>query len=501
MPGLRSADRHLFGDAGLELDTKSYAEALAGAGAVPVARYLVDAPSRLFTWRSWEVLRGRRPDSWSRAELGALQAEWHNKRPADGAPRICIEQYPPDDPLEVFSVARALSQPELGADSIFISSFERRNDPRWQWPIHIAASSDDFRALRLDTLRSRWPASTLSDVRELSRDNARNEILIIHANVRDALQQVLASPFPMRAAHVMLLAPTDLRWGDTRSPLATLMGELQAGGVSLVSPESADIYFEAMVTFTRELSHNTPFDVALHRAFAASDPLHVLNFELIHAAALPTTMRVLSTRFRALPPAAAPSVQESTRSRIDLNWRMGGAVRDLASELEARATTFPYARESEGGAAATELSDNERSARRDASSGEVVRTLQADLFVIKEGQQRTHSQPLRVGDQYRLDVLIAPGEEGTLAGRQALPGRGARLGSERSLHTHGSVCRGDSVERRSARGSRPAEIWREQSLQLHLHTDQAGAVSRTPHRDVSRTRSPDFAPADPGSVC
>ncbi len=416
MAQLKSADRYLLGDAGLEVDERTYVEAIAGMG----FGHFSDSAVSVLAYGPFHAQRER---PVRRSELLEFQRRWHTlKGDSQDPPRLTIFDHVSRAGFDPLALARVLSHPDLKAESVFVIPTDMRSDARWQWPMRIGAWSDDLQQLRLEGLRGsdRWPANTLTEIHEVTRDHARNEILIVRGTVRSALQRVLASPFPMRAAHVMLLGATDLEWQTISNPLKTLLDELQAGGASLIAPKTSDLLY-GLNQLIWHLSHNRPFDVALHNAFASPAAAHILSFELIHATALPTAMRKLGRRFDALPPTASVALPRATRGRIDLEWASGQTPGDLGRELTRRAATFPYNRESEGGTAATELAMAEGDARRDAAATESPRTLQADLYSIGEDGQQQHSRPLLVGANYRIDVFIAPGEEGSLVADRQFP--------------------------------------------------------------------------------
>lgn len=418
------SDRRLLGDAGLALDIEAYAQTVAGAGLYSLIWMRSSGhPSSFVGWgpRLWDHDPLSR--DWLPGTLRNFRKAWLARRNAEAPIRIAIDASGQDrsDEPDVLAIARVLSLPVLEARSVFISPSWMRSDIRWQWPMRIAAWGEDLEALELAKLATQWPAKSLSRIHAVARDRERNEILVVRGTVRSALQRVLASPFPLRAAHVVLLGPLDLSWRDVVSPLQTLLAELQAGGLSWVPVTSSGRFLDALLSLARELSHNEPFDIALRSAFISLDAVHVLNKELIHAAALPTAMRTLARRFQALPRGVAIDLPEATRGRIDLQWESAQSPGMLARELAAGATTFPYARESEGGSAAVELSDAERTVRRNASTQEAPRTVQADLFEIRDGEARKHTQFLRQGAAYKIEVFIAPEGEGELQADDPFP--------------------------------------------------------------------------------
>jgi hypothetical protein len=416
MAELRPSDRYLLGDAGLEADTKTYVEAVAGSGVGETFRnhaLLSEQGIHQWTPRAWMPPRLH--------DISSYRRRWREFATSFPRPRLVLPGWVFGELPDPLSVARLLARPELEAGSAFVYRPSPRSGPGWEWPVRIAASADDIHYFRLKALGKQWPADTLSRVRELTRDNSRNEILIIRGTVRSALQTVLASSFGLRASHLILVGPTDLPWVDIQSAFETLAEELQAGGASLVATESPEACAAALAGLMRELSHNEPLDVALQRTFASTDVVHLLSLELIHAVALPTAIRRVSNRLNALPPIAALNIRDTTRDRVGLIWKSGQPTGELARELAERASKFPYFRESEGGTAATELAEAERAARRDASEDHKIRSLQADLFEIRNGERQKKLRPLRAGATYILEVFVAPDGKAILHADKVFP--------------------------------------------------------------------------------
>lgn len=411
---LRAADRLLLGNAGLELDEPSYIDAVAGAG---VAGGRITSPD-LFDWspRDWKPTR-RRDSAWSKQDLMSFIADWRKLRSQMGAPRVRVAFLDPQG--DTISISRVLSL--AGAGSVFVPASIGTADLRMKMPLRIGAWPDDFADLKLADLAKVWPASTFMVFHELSREQARCDIVILRGGVRSALQRILTAPFAVRASLVLLVGPSDLSWQRTNTLLASLLTETQAAGASLLGLQSPGQFAGLFLNFAAELSHNTPLDQSLHRAFHEVAEVHLLDGRLIAAMAMPNAARVIGRRVSALPSGQRLDMPDTTPGRIALDWTSSAPAAALGAELIAKANALPFGRESEGATALSQIGVAEEAARAASGDLEPVRHLQADIHAIHDGAAVIETRAFIVHRPYRLEVFIGGDGEGVLQADKVFP--------------------------------------------------------------------------------
>ena len=425
MARLHDRDKQLLGNAGRALDDVAYVEAVAGLGLLGKSRtFSSDGPAVDFSSAPWQApSAGPRGSRWSRQKLLGAVGRWHAVQAEAPSPRVVVSHTPAKTGgVDVFSLFRILTRPEARTSSVFLNARLPQADLRWQMPIRVGAWQDDYAAFGLQDVATTGPASGIMRFHELSREHARCEVLVLHGTVRTALQQILAAPFAVRAAFVLVVGPMDAPWRRTESLANALLAETRAAGLSLVSLESPSLLADRFQNWAAELSHNTPLDVSLQTAFREVAVLHLLTEQLIEAAALPTTARMLGARLGALPSSAAFDLPKETLGRIGLSG-MAAAARPagLGGVLVSRARTLPFDRESRGGTALAEISTAEKAARTGTTGSEPNRVLQTDVFAIRDGKAVKDTKPFVVGQPHRVEAFIGPPGGGALQADKQFP--------------------------------------------------------------------------------
>ncbi|MGD9536823.1 MAG: hypothetical protein AB7P52_07120 [Alphaproteobacteria bacterium] len=409
-------DRMMLGPAGLALSEDEYAQAVAGMGAGWLDREAPSTPPgglphQFLSWSADRFRIARGPDPLP-GPLATYRDVWFNERAKSPDGRLLVEAASFDAQApELFGVVRILSHPACQLDAVVVDLEAPAADLKWQWPLRIRAFEEDHAALGLDALRGLWPAGTLSEPRAVSRADARAEVLVMRASVREALRRLLGLPYRVRAGFILLLAPVDLEWRELHAHVDALLAETQAAGLSLVSlPPDAPVP-EALNHWIGALSHNLPFDLALTGSTPRDSSVHIVDRRLVDNAALPEAARRLGRRLRRLPEDAPLALPKASLERIDMAPLGAEPPAAIGEALESRAGDLPFHAESTGGAAISEISAAEREARRAAAREEPARYLQGDVYWMKDGTPLLEPRGLGVGQPYLLDLHIgAPGE-------------------------------------------------------------------------------------------
>lgn len=430
MARLDDKDRQFLGDAGLELSDSDYISAVAGLGIAGLARRvrLRAGPVAILWSPVFEPgFASRRPSDWRPQDLRGFIQKWEDVQKETPQPRVIAQHSSVwGDQLDAFALFRILGAPEARTSSVFVETHPPQADLRFQMPMRVGAWPDDYDALGLAAVGGQRPISQFTQFRPLSREHARCDVLILRGTLRMALQRILAAPFAVRAAFIVLVGPSDAPWQRVRNLAESLLAETQAAGLSVITPRSTGEIASRLINWLFQFAHNEPIDVGLKVAFQDTAALHLLSLNLIEAASLPAAARVLSRRIDVLPRADTFSLQgQPTLSRIGLDdlQALPAAVlaTGLARTLRERADTLPYFREREGATALSEISVAERQARQADMAIEPNRFLQADIFAIREGQAIRHERPFVINRPHRVELFIGPPGGGALQADEAFP--------------------------------------------------------------------------------
>ena len=411
-------DQTLLGPQGRVLSDGDYAQAFAALGLLAFKTPLSGEPE--WSPSLFRMQVGRPIPTLSRPELLGHRDRWVALRKSLTRLTLTAEQLDWSRDVDLAEILPILNHPatEVRA-SIRMSN--RGADLRWQWPIRVGAFHDDFASLELSRIQSLWPSQTLVTAKEISREHARCEVLVIRGTIRDAVRRMLSSRHAVRAAHLILIDSSHTRWEEVQPYLAVLMKETQAAGLTIMPLPSTAGIPEAMNDWVRELSHNLAFDLALVQSFGPQNALHAIDARLIGAAALPSAARELGARLRELPASARLSVPPHSPARINAAWTHAKPPAALGDELMARATTLPFDAESTGATAIAEISDAEREARRSAARDEPPRYLQGNMFRLAGGEERLETRGLVIGERYALDVKIDEPERASVVATSPVP--------------------------------------------------------------------------------
>lgn len=418
-------DRQLLGDNGATLDDKDYVLAVAGIGLTEV--YWTSSargPQHALGWtpHNFRIAREKYgpspPHGFLLEEINRWQKRWSEL--AEKRVLIDARAFRPDDP-DLTSIARILSHPALGIESLIADKRAEQADIRWEWPLRLGAFADDLGQLEMWRLADSWPSSALVEMQPLTREHARCEILVMPASVRDGLRRVLALPHRIRTGHILLFGPIDVAWHKLRGHIDALLAETQAAALSLVSVPATGEVADRINHWINEISHNVPYDFALARAFPPDVSLHVMDRRLLDQAALTNVARRIGRRLKRMAPTAALALPDDALPRMSMKTAAAASPPELGADLESHADAIPFGGESEGATGLSKVAVAERAARREAAASETERILQADLFRFHKDEAIVETRGLVAGDRYRFDVFIGPAGEGTIAADAAFP--------------------------------------------------------------------------------
>jgi hypothetical protein len=402
-------NRTLLRPGGFSLSENEYVQAVARLGAKTSPSQ--DTPNGLPFSLRWNVAKFLEQRDLYRTNPSLLlnaSGLWKEEKKLTKSQMFIDTEYIPPDSPDLIEIARILSHPAAELESVAIDYSSPYTDEKWEWPLRVAAFPEDFAELDIKKLGLLWPSNSLTDVHQVSREQPRAEVLIIRADLRGALQRILALPHPVRAGHCILLAPVEVQWPDLRPYLDALLVETQAGGMSFVSLPAGHSAVDALNSWIRDLSHNNPLDLALGRAFPRESSVHILNPSLVKRAALPTAAERVAPRLRQLPADTEFSLPPEAFN-VGLQWTSGSPLVILADDLKG-AAGFSYDEERRGATAISRIAAAERVARRAAATGEPARYLQGEVTRIDEESPIMGVNNFAAGKTYSLDIFI--GERG-----------------------------------------------------------------------------------------
>lgn len=418
---MAAINRTLLGNVGFAVTEEEYVRAVAQLGAGGTADAIrVPSPNTAggydlaFTPFRWSFKRFREGiyNSPDPEALRTLSRMWELYQ-RNNIKRLWVEtEGVANDSPKLVDVVRILRHPATGLASVAVDLPTPKADEKWQWPLRIAAFPDDFAQLDLEKLRTSYPARTLAELHETSRERPRAEVLVIASDVGEALERVRAQPFPVRAGYCVLFTSAEPVWSDLHGDLEQLLAETQAGGISLIAPPATGTSEVAAINrWIENLSHNETFDLALAEPFPADRAVHLLNTSLVERSGLTTAAKRLGPRLRYLATDATFTLPGDAFTA--LKWRNGGKLAELAGELELGDLSFQG--ESHGATAISRIAEGERDARREAARTATPRYLQGDVFWLGDEKAVTGDAGLVVGRQYRFVVYIAPEKQASLA--------------------------------------------------------------------------------------
>ena len=443
------SSRQIFGEWGLELDSESFAAAVAELG---VARSLPGSPEehecldrvlsqhqvdRKQLQRSPLTLEWNGLDNWAsgqdprfqREAAGSWAAAWRalarelilaNRNPqVQSDARIRLEVSPhawgvdsPGDML-VRVDPQWLVKTLLGAplvSSVTFLSGEPEHSRPWDWPIDIAFLDDAAsRRLRGDLEGQYWK----NFVRFSQADQATSQIdiLLLPFNVPDAIASLFRSRHPSEVHTVLALGGSP----RVQNPLILLdalrreAGAL-AAGTCRVAPEGRHGWLDSVLF---SLSHNRTLDEALFAASgysAAGAELLLLGSvgALVNARASVAAVRVCQRaklRLSAKPDLDGVAKMASENVRKHLGIESKASPRILATRLGRSPEDLPWHHEGEAASAVASVA---KAASEGPDSERDNRLVQGRVFALSDGvDAEILKAALQASTPHRLDIRIA----------------------------------------------------------------------------------------------
>lgn len=407
-------DRLLLGNTALEFDETTYVQVIAGLGIPDLPKLSHRDASIRWSPNNFRRILASIGNHQRTQSLLKYRSKWIDVL-SPSAKKVLLEEHEFGlESPDLLEVVKILNHPAANTESVIVEKHTPESDLRWQWPIRLAAFADDYASFKLTALRRTWPAKSLVEINPVSRESARCEALIISGSPREALRRILDLSHSVRASHILIFGPVDVKWCDTKSLINALFSETQAGALSLLSLSSSSIPTILLNEWVTHLSHNESYDLALTRTFPRSSSIHLMDPRMGDCAALPNVARALGQRLKRLPRDVRFQVSKSTPHRINSTWSSASGPSALGMDLDVRAEALPFDRESQGGAGLSEIAVAERKARRQASLTEPSRFLQGDLYTFSAKGEMPEHRGLVLGNEYRLEVLIGPLGKGTI---------------------------------------------------------------------------------------
>ncbi len=422
--------RRDFGGWGLELSDDEFAQALAAAGLFLGARvrFVDKAPTLDAVVLALGAIEPREgPAAWVLPGADAPQSvpaamfrdAWR-KSGLQGRVRFEVQTWGGGSPRWL---VEQLSQPPVGAPGIYARVDEPAVDVTWEWPLWIGLLGDErsqrYRR-RVERIRHDIPwLSSLVSLVALDRATAECDLLLLPHDLRSALAAVASAGFSIRADCTIILGrATD---GDSRlmAQMAGIRGVVRTSGVALAHVPrrsdlpGSDLQMWWLYDFLREMSHNTPLDVALLGATRSHvpgvTPLLVGSRGLIQFTRLAVQVRRMASRYKAMAKADDAPVEIERESATSRTFGMSGAQprSRVGDELEKAAAVERH--ESEEGLASATVEMAPGAAAAPTRRRE-FRFLQARTYDLGDGANtaRERRRALRPLAPHEIRIRIAP---------------------------------------------------------------------------------------------
>lgn len=299
----------------------------------------------------------------------------------------------------------------------------------WGWPLDVGFFSD---RLSLELMR-RTDSEADHRFRALRRhvriDAAESpvELMVLPGSLEASLSQ---PPIPGDAlVHtVLVLGGADSSDGEDLLLEAVRRRARADAAVLLRVPREGQAAW--LDSLTVELSHNTPFDVALFKCCARHrlpSPFVLGKRGAFLGAQLSEVSRRVAHRTFALafdPNDPANRIDQDRGNRISSALRLpdfarvGGELRGLFKKIDEHIDSFRWDHESDEATSLIEFFDAAREV--ESTRAALPRYLQANLFRVSTPEERVDG-PLMVGQRHRAEVYIGPPEVGAILANTPLP--------------------------------------------------------------------------------
>ncbi len=314
---------------GIDLDDTSFANAWAALGvawpylrntrnfttALEQALEVHTSPGPRLSWSFPVEPRGATDPRLAPAE------EWAEAWPAfarDRDLRLAITDVPAGEP--VLPWLRLLHETDPVVQSVsFRLPPAVRGPVDISWPLRLGYMPGNGGEAVIDAAQQLWPVNSLTRKIALGRDEGNCDVLVYCGEPRKLLRELLALIASIKTHCLLLAYPGSEDYGAERSRLEAARNELHASGhILLGSPMTTNDLAAGLNQFVAEISHSTPFDVAVarslgHRRFStapARQDLFAGYTEWLAGFQLSDLAGRLSQRAQAMPAGAEIDLSE-----------------------------------------------------------------------------------------------------------------------------------------------------------------------------------------------
>ena len=409
-------NRSDFGAWGMRLDAVRFARALAGLGLLQ-ARQKVGSPAAEYAAVLQEAMH--RPAA--RWELPSAQLE-HGTIDADAAllsnawvTAVESRRNAPVRPpplrlqLNLRNLAGAspgwlldqLSLVAVGVDGIHVGHPRPAHRTDWSWPLQVGmleSMPPGSPLARLEAHKS-WLTDQFVEFARLGTSQRSCDLLLLAGPLAAAAATVLAGD--VRAACVMVIDQSDLRWAVARPLLEAIAAHTQAAGVALAEG-AADPHW--LDTFLEELSHDGGIDVALLRTARSQTkrpPLLLCDSRLIEET------RVSQVASRLVAGLEGAHIEYRASASVSDSVAAAPPPSLLASEMKSAMAEMDYSHEYSGAHSVARISRAARPALNEPPRPRWIKT----IVTLPSDQGRLELERALAPDSvHEVQVYIGPRE-------------------------------------------------------------------------------------------
>jgi hypothetical protein len=258
------------------------------------------------------------PEQWARAWVNA--SSQIQTKPV----RLWVDGAPPDEPILPWYRLLSKAIPPPGAVALRIES------PRAQlhinWPLRLACMLDNARNVIEQTAKM-YPSSKIVQGVRLGREQTNCDILVYKGSARSLLQELLQSPYTLKANIIILQGGDEAAWGETDALLTSILAQMRASGYILVPRSIGDEQLAKTINkMVREISHAHPVDIALSESIRHINPGDVVagfTQEIMEFAVFQLVERY-NERIATLPPGTTLDLSQVGDSQEWLTYGVNG---------------------------------------------------------------------------------------------------------------------------------------------------------------------------------
>jgi hypothetical protein len=407
-PGI---NRGLLGEAGRALSENEYVRAIAGIGVLSLRRIIGGPWSRnSFLWVP-SSLGSRdsrlREVPFLQTDLVASLKRWDRMSYRIRAKKIFVglEEFGSGTP-DPIDIIRILKHPSLNIESVILHK-EMRPHASNRGRLRISALHEEWEALKLDRLKGRFSNSSFLRFEEMDSTYRRPDVLVIAGGIKNVLDRLWSSPFQVRAGHVLVLGAIDFKWREVERDVESLIGITGSEAISFLQPPPSTRQSGLLDTWVDALSRHRSYESALAKGFS-NDSVHVMDLRFLRR-----KNEMLSSHR-----GDSSSARGDDAPVDDEDWQSSRNVYFAPPPFPAPEAAPPQSDQTRGTTGFPSAPSFPPVNLPEASSKENEAEIAQSRFisgnVLRASDRAIETRGFSLGQEYRLEIFIAPEGEASL---------------------------------------------------------------------------------------